>query len=194
MVSLRCKLIVKQEILNLDYKIKRIDPGVAEIYGFITPEKRDLLSKRLQRFGMELLDDTKSSFIKKIERETIFLINDEDQSVPKDIIAALTDKLGYQAEMIASIFSEVKGISLDHYIIIQKIERAKELILYDELRLTEISKLLHMKSRTNLSYHFKKITGLTPSFFKLIRQKRVNLSNNNLKIKKSNISENTLPD
>jgi AraC-like DNA-binding protein len=194
MVSLRCKLIVKQEVTKLDYKIKRIDLGVVEIYGEITQEKRDQLSKRLKKFGMELLDDTRSSLIKKIENETIDIISDAKQTVPENIPVELTQKLGYQPEIITSIFSEVKGISLDQYIITQKIERAKELILYDEMRLKDISKQLHLKSRENLSYHFKKITGLTPSFFKYIRQKRMALSGGKLKDKKRIIGENTFLD
>ena len=194
MVSLRCILIVKQEVTKLDYKIIRIDPGVVEIRGQITKEQRDQLSKRIKKFGMELLDDTKSSLIKKIEYETIDIISDVTQPVPENIPVVLTQKLGYQPEIISSIFSEVKGISLDQYIVTQKIERVIELILYDDMRLKDISKQLQFKSRENLSYHFKKITGLTPSFFKYIKQKRMALSGGELKDKKRIIGENTILD
>ena len=194
MVSLRCKLIVMQEVTELDYKIIRIDPGVVEIRGQITDEKRDQLSKRLKKFGMELLDDTKSSLIKKIEYETVYIISDASQPVPENIPVVLAQKLGYQLEIISSIFSELKGISLDQYIVIQKIERAKELILYDEMRLKDISKHLQFKSRENLSYHFKKITGLNPSYFKYIKKKRMALSGGRLKDNKRIIGENTILD
>ncbi|MDZ7606468.1 MAG: helix-turn-helix domain-containing protein [Cyclobacteriaceae bacterium] len=172
MVSLRCKLIAKEELTKLKLQILDTDLGVVEIREDITKEQRELLTKRLLRFGMELLDDTRSSLIKKIENETIDLIYEPDPSVPTDFADALTKKLGYQPELISSLFAEVRGISLKQFIIIQKVERAKELLLYDELTTAKISALLKFRSREDLVYQFKKITGLTPSFFKVLKQKR----------------------
>jgi len=172
MVSLRCKIIVKEELAKLKHQIVDADLGVVEIRDEISQVQRELLTKNLLRFGMELLDDTRSSLIKKIENETIDLIYRTDSSVPVDFVDALTNKLGYQPELMSSIFAEVKGISLKQFIIIQKIERAKELLLYDEMTTADISALLSFHRRQDLVYQFKKITGLTPSFFKVLKQKR----------------------
>jgi AraC-like DNA-binding protein len=172
MVSLRCKLIVKEELIKLKHQIVDTELGVVEILDEITQDQRELLTKKLLRFGMELLDDTRSSLIKKIENETIDLIYNPDPSVPTDFVDALTKKLGYQPELITAIFAEVKGISLKQYVIIQKTERAKELLMYDGMTTDKIATLLSFHSREDLLYQFKKITGLTPSFFKALKQKR----------------------
>ncbi len=172
MVSLRCKLIVKEELTKLKLPIVDTELGAVEIRDNITPDQRELLANKLLTFGMELLDDTRSSLIKKIELEIINLINHAEPSVQIDFSDALTQKLGYQPELISSTFAEVKGISLKQFIIIQKIERAKELLLYDDMNTLDISSLLGFHSREDLVYQFKKITGLTPSFFKVLKQKR----------------------
>lgn len=172
MVSLRCKLIVKDELTKLKLPIVDTELGAVEIHGEITQDQREILTKNLLRSGMELLDDTRSNLIKKIELEIIDLISNSVPTVRIDFSDALTQKLGYQPTVISSIFAEVKGISLNQFIVIQKIERAKELVLYDEMTTLEIASLLGFNSREDLVYQFKKITGLTPSFFKVLRQKR----------------------
>jgi AraC-like DNA-binding protein len=172
MVSLRCKLIVKEELTKLNHQIVDTELGAVEIRNEITQPQREELTKKLLMFGMELLDDTKSSLISKIELEIIDLINASDPSVRTDFLEELTQKLGYQPELISSVFAEVKGISLQQFIIIQKVEHAKVLLLYDEMTTSEISSLLGFQRREDLVYQFKKVTGLTPSFYKVLGQKR----------------------
>lgn len=178
MVSLRCKMLVKEELIKLGLKYVVIELGMVEVLEDITQAQHDQLKINLLRSGLELLDNKKSILIEKIKNVITEMIHYTDE-VPKvnysDYISA---KLGYDYTYLSNIFSEVKGITIQQYIIIHKIERVKELLLYDELNLTEISYLMHYSSVAHLSNQFKKITGLSPSYFKQLKNKRLkNLEN-----------------
>jgi len=178
MVSLRCKMIVKEELKNLGLRYVVIDLGMVEIMEDITPLKREQLKTNLLKSGLELLDNKKSILIDKIKSVIIEMIHYSDELPKVNYSDYISQKLNYDYTYLSNIFSEVKGITIQQFIIMHKIERVKELLLYDELNLTEISYNLHYSSVAHLSNQFKKVTGLSPSFFKKVRLKRIgNLEN-----------------
>lgn len=178
MVSLRCKLIVREQLEKLGLRAVVVDLGLVEIADEISSGQRDELAKNLLKYGLELLDDKKSILIERIKNTIIEMIHYADEPPTQNYSDFLSEKLQYDYTYLSNIFSEVKGITIQHFIIMHKIERVKELLLYDELNLTEISYKLHYSSVAHLSNQFKKITGLTPSFFKKMKQSRkVNLEN-----------------
>jgi AraC-like DNA-binding protein len=172
MVSLRCKMMVKEELKKLGLNYIIVDLGMVEILEDITQEQREQLGKNLLKSGLELLEDKKSILIEKIKNLIIEMIHYSDELPNMNYSDYISEKLGYDYTYLANTFSEVKGITIQQFIIIHKIERVKELILYDELNLTEISYKLNYSSPAHLSNQFKKITGLTPSFYRQMKQKR----------------------
>lgn len=178
MVSLRCKMLVKEELIKLGLKYVVVDLGMVEILEDISEEQRDQLKTSLLKSGLELLDDKKSILIEKIKNVITEMIHYSDELPKLNYSDYISEKLGYDYTYLANTFSEVKGITIQQFIIFHKIERVKELILYDELNLTEISYKLHYSSPAHLSNQFKKVTGLTPSFYKKMKKKRYeNLEN-----------------
>ena len=172
MVSLRCKLLVKQELENLGLRHTSVDLGMIEIIEDIDEQTRLKLKRNLAASGLELLDDKKKILIDKIKNVIIEMVHYTDEVPKVNFSDYITEKLGYDYTYLSNLFSEVKGITIQHFIIKHKIERAKELILYDELNLTEISYKLNYSSVAHLSNQFKKVTGQSPSFYKKIGQKR----------------------
>jgi AraC-like DNA-binding protein len=178
MVSLRCKMMVKQELSKLGLQAVCIDLGIVDLLEEITPAQREELKMNLLRSGLELLDDKKSILIDKIKNVIIELIHYSEELPKVNYSDYISEKLDYDYTYLSNIFSEVKGITIQHFIILHKIERVKELLLYDELTLTQICHQLHYSSVAHLSNQFKKITGLTPSFYKQLKLKRTgNLEN-----------------
>ncbi len=172
MVSLRCKMVVKQELQKLGLNYVNVDLGTIEILENITDLQREQLRINLKAFGLELLDNQRKIIIEKIKSLIIEIIHYSDELPKVNYSDYISEKLGYDYTYLANTFSEVKGITIQQFIIIHKIERVKELLLYDELNLTEISYKLHYSSVAHLSNQFKKVTGLTPSFFKNMKKKR----------------------
>ncbi len=172
MVSLRCKLLVREELHNLGIPYAAIDLGVVEIPEDISEQQREQLKTSLLRSGLELLDDKRSILIEKIKNVIIEMIHYSDELPKVNYSDYISEKLNYDYTYLSNIFAEVKGITIQQFIIINKIERVKELLLYDELNLTEISYKLHYSSVAHLSNQFKKVTGISPSFFKKLKKKR----------------------
>ncbi len=172
MVSLRCKMIVREELIKIGLKYVAIDLGMVEILEDITEEQRCTFKENLLKSGLELLDDKKSILIEKIKSLIIEMVHYSDELPELKYSDYISEKLGYNYTYLANVFSEVKGITIQQFIIMHKIERVKELLLYEELNLTEISYKLHYSSVAHLSKQFKKITGLTPSFFKKLKDKK----------------------
>lgn len=172
MVSLRCKMLVKEELNKLGLHSTRIDLGIVEIMEDLSQEQHDQLKKDLLASGLELLDDKRSILIERIKNVIIELIHYSDELPKVNYSDYISEKLNHDYTYLSNVFSEVKGISIQHFIIMHKIERVKELLLYDELDLTEISYKLNYSSVAHLSNQFKKVTGLSPSFFKQLKQKR----------------------
>ena len=178
MVSLRCKMMVKEELKKLGLRYVFVDLGTIEILEDITQEQRTLLKANLLKSGLELLDDKKSILIEKIKNLITEMIHYSDELPNVNYSEYISEKLNLDYTYLSNLFSEVKGITLQQYIIINKIEKVKELLLYDELNLTEISYKLHYSSVAHLSNQFKKITGVSPSFYKQLKRKRqANLEN-----------------
>jgi len=147
---------------------------MVEIMEYITEEQREQLKKNLHRSGLELLDNKKSILIEKIKNVITEMIHYSDDLPKMNDSDYISEKLGYDYTYLANTFSEVKGITIQQFIINHKIEKVKELLLYDELTLTEIAHKLHYSSVAHLSNQFKKVTGLSPSFYKQMKQKREN--------------------
>jgi AraC-like DNA-binding protein len=166
-------MVVKEELKKLGLHYVNIDLGTIEILEDITDFQRDALRKNLKKYGLELLDDKRKIIIEKIKSLIIEMIHYSDELPKVNYSDYISEKLGYDYTYLANTFSEVKGITIQQFIIIHKIERIKELLLYDELNLTEISYLLHYSSVSHLSNQFKKITGLTPSYYKKLKKKRL---------------------
>jgi AraC-like DNA-binding protein len=172
MVSLRCKMMVKEELKKLGLRYVVVDLGTVEVLEDITQQQHDQLKENLLKSGLELLDNKKSILIEKIKNVITEMIHYSDELPKVNYSDHISKKLNYDYTYLANIFSEVKGITIQQFIIIHKIERVKELLLYDELNLTEIAYKLHYSSVAHLSNQFKKITGLSPSFYKKLKQKR----------------------
>ncbi len=172
MVSLRCKMLVEEELKKLGLDYVKLNLGMVETMGEITHEKRIQLKNNLLRSGLELLDDKKSILIERIKNVIVEMVHYNDEIPKTNYSGYLSEKLGYDYTYLANTFSEVQGITIQHYIIKHKIEKAKELLLYNELNLAEIAYKLHYSSPSHLSNQFKKVTGLTPSFFKKMKKKR----------------------
>ncbi len=175
MVSIRCKLVVKAALEKLGLHYGMIDLGEVEVMESITREQRSQLKINLLKSGLELMDDKKAMLIEKIKAAIVEMVHYTDELPRIKNSDYLHEKLQYDYTYLANLFSEATGITIEHFIIMHKIERVKELLLYDELNLTEISYKLNYSSVAHLSNQFKKITGLTPSYFKKLRYKRTNL-------------------
>ncbi|MDO3695046.1 helix-turn-helix domain-containing protein [Wenyingzhuangia sp. chi5] len=172
MVSLRCKIMVKEELKKLGISYHAVDLGLVEIQKDITKEQHDQLKINLRKSGLELLDNKRSILVESIKNIITKMIHYSDEIPLVNNSDYISEKLGYDYTYLSNVFSEVKGITIQHFIILNKIEKVKELLLYNELSLTEISLLLHYSSVAHLSNQFKKITGLTPTFYKGIAKKR----------------------
>ncbi len=172
MVSLRCKMLVIEELERLEIPFGSIDLGMVELLEEISNVQRNELKWNLSKFGLKLHEDKKSILIEKIKNTILEMIQYADGCPTVNYSEYLSEKLNFDYTYLANIFSEVKGITIQQYIILHKIERVKELLLYDELNLTEISYKLHYSSVAHLSAQFKKITGYSPSNYKEMKQIR----------------------
>ena len=178
MVSQRCKMMVEAELGKLGVKHYAADLGTVDTVEDLTKRQLDELAQNLLRSGLELLDDRKSIFIEKIKNAIVEMIHNSDEFPTQNYSDILSEKVGYDYTYLSNMFSEVTGITIQHFIIMHKIEKVKELMLYNELNLTEISRKLNYSSVAHLSNQFKKITGLSPSFYRQLKQKReTNLEN-----------------
>lgn len=164
--------MVKEELKKLGLHYIVVDLGVVEIMETLVPEQREELKKNLLVSGLELLDDKKSILIEKIKNLIIEMVHYSDELPTVMYSEYISKKLGYDYTYLANTFSEVKGTTIQQFIIVNKIERVKEMLLYEELNLTEISYRMNYSSVAHLSRQFKKVTGLTPSFFKQMKDKR----------------------
>ncbi|MDX9747350.1 MAG: helix-turn-helix transcriptional regulator [Paludibacter sp.] len=174
MVSLRCKMVVKEEIRKLGLHFILVDLGEIEIMEDITEAQREELKLALRPSGLELIDDKRAVLIEKIKTVIVEMVHYSDELPKINYSDFISQKLHYDYTYLSNLFSEVKGITIQQYIIVHKIERVKELLLYDELNLTEISYRMQYSSVAHLSNQFKKITGLTPSAFKHLKFKHRN--------------------
>jgi AraC-like DNA-binding protein len=171
-------MMVEDELKSLGLQYGVVELGTVDLISEITDNQREQLKINLLKSGLELLDDKKSILIEKVKNVITEMIHYTDEIPKLNYSEYISEKLNYDYTYLANIFSEVKGITIQQFIIMHKIEKVKELILYNELNLTEISNKLHYSSVAHLSNQFKKITGLTPSFFKHMKYKRLSVLEN----------------
>jgi AraC-like DNA-binding protein len=174
MVSIRCKMLVKSQLEKFNLRYTTVELGEVNLIDKINTEQRDLLNKALKKSGLELMDDKKAMLIEKIKNVIIEMVHYAEEAPLTKFSTFLSEKLSHDYTYLANLFSEVQGTTIEHFIIMHKIERVKELLVYDEFTLTEIAYKLHYSSVGHLSNQFKKITGLTPSHFKMMKNKRLN--------------------
>jgi AraC-like DNA-binding protein len=172
MVSLRCKLLVREELKGIGINNANIELGFVEFAESINDKEKESFASALLKSGLELMDDKKSLLIERIKNLIVEMVH-YSEDIPKiNISSFIQEKMGLDYKYLSSIFSEVKGITIEQFLIQHKVERVKELLLYDELSIKEIAYQMHYSSVAHLSSQFKKVTGLTPSFFKNLRQFR----------------------
>lgn len=175
MVSLRCKMIVKEELARLGLHYVALDLGVVDVLQDVSEQQRVKLRLALSKHGLLLLEDKVAILVDKVVSLIVEMVHYTEEVPHVNYSDLISEKLGYDYTYLSNIFSEVKGITIQQFIILHKIERVKELLLYDELSLKEIAYRMHYSSVAHLSNQFKKITGHSPAFYKLLKSKRSNL-------------------
>lgn len=172
MVSIRCKMVVKSELDKLGLHYTAVELGEVDVKDKVSKEQLDQLSIALKLTGLELMDDNKKILVEKIKTLIIELIHYSDEQIKINLSDYLSQKLNHNYTYLSNLFSEVKGTTIEQFYLANKIEKVKELLVYDELNLTEIAWKLHYSSVSHLSNQFKKMTGLTPSHFKNLKHKK----------------------
>ncbi|MCW3103845.1 MAG: AraC family transcriptional regulator [Bacteroidetes bacterium] len=172
MVSNRCKLAVKEDLKKLGLHFIVVDLGEVEIMENISIAQRAELKASLLSSGLELMDDKRSMLIEKIKNVIIEMVHHTDEMIKVNFSDFLSEKMNHDYTYLANLFSEVQGTTIEQFIISHKIERIKELIIYDELNITEIAWKMNYSSVAHLSNQFKKMTGLSPSHFKKLKTQR----------------------
>jgi len=172
MVCIRCKMVVKEELAKLGIHYTVVELGEVEIMENISAGQHDQIKIALLKSGLELMDDKKSMLIEKIKTVIIESVHYSEEPITINFSRFLSQKLNHDYTYLANLFSEVQGTTIEKFLIAHKIERVKELLVYNELNLTEIAWQMHYSSVAHLSTQFKKVTGLTPSHFKQLREKR----------------------
>ena len=165
-------MMVKDELKKMGIEYINLDLGTVETVESVTAHQLARLKKNLLKSGLEILDDKKSILIERIKNVITEMIHYSDSELKMNYSEHIGKKLNYDYTYLANTFSEVKGMTIQQFIIIHKIERVKELLIYEELNLTEIAHKMHYSSVSHLSNQFKKITGLTPSYYKKMKTKR----------------------
>jgi AraC-like DNA-binding protein len=172
MVNVRCKMAVKEELSKHGLHFIIVDMGVIDILENITAGQREQIRIALLKSGLELMDDKDAVLIEKIKNVIIEMVRYTDELPQRNFSDYLSEKFNYDYTYLASLFSEGQGTTIEEFIIYHKIERVKELLIYDELSLSEIALKMRYSSVAHLSNQFFKITGLTPSSFKKLKNKR----------------------
>jgi AraC-like DNA-binding protein len=172
MVSNRCKIMVKEELKKLGLHFIVVDLGEVDVMENISETQREQLKAALLESGLELMDDKRAILIEKIKNVIIQMVHHTDEIIKTNFSDYLSEKLNHDYTYLANLFSEVQGTTIAQFLISHKIERIKELIIYDELNISEIAWKMNYSSVAHLSNQFKKVTGLTPSHFKQLKDKR----------------------
>lgn len=178
-INLACRVILQDQLQALEIKYEMLEFGEIDINETVTDDKFKQLQSNLSRYGIEIINNQKSQLVQRIKDTIIEMIYEKDKLPTSTISNYLADQLNLSYGYIANVFSEYTYTSIENFIIIQKIERAKKLIIEDGLTLTEVSYKLNYSSVAYLSAQFKKVTGLTPSSFKRIVDRRRELAQNN---------------
>ena len=172
MVCNRCITAVNNELEKINTKIKSIDLGEVEIEGDLSPQKLAELGVTLKQLGFEIINDKKGRLIEQIKNEIVYVIHHSDSILNTNLSFWLADKLHYDYTYLSNLFSEVEGTTIEKYFIAQRIEKVKELLVYDELSLSEIAEAMGYSSAAYLSSQFKKVTGFTPTHYKSVKENK----------------------
>jgi YesN/AraC family two-component response regulator len=175
MVCIRCKMLVKDELTKLGISYTSVELGEAQIDTELSPSQYDKIKSALLVSGLELMDDKKSILIQNIKKIIIELVHYSEEPLDISFSRYLARKLGHDYAYLSNLFSGSQGISIEKFLIAHKIERVKELLVYESLSLTEIAYRMHYSSVAQLSTQFKKVTGLTPSYFKQLKVNRLSV-------------------
>ncbi|HEY1017761.1 MAG TPA: AraC family transcriptional regulator [Sediminibacterium sp.] len=172
MVSQRCKMVVKEELKKMGLHYMVVDLGEVEIMETLQDTQWQSLKEALKVSGLELMDDKRTILIEKIIHVIMEMIHGSEDLPVVNYSSHISEKLNYDYTYLSNLFTEIKGITIQQFIILHKIERIKELIIYDEFNITEIAWKMNYSSVAHLSNQFKKITGFSPTHFKQLKQKR----------------------
>ena len=172
MMCFRCRMVVQDELTKLGLLYSEVKLGAAELTHGISAEQWKQLNEALKKTGLELVEDKKTKLVEKIKTVIIELVQHSDEYLKITLSEYLSDKLNHDYTYLSNVFSSDQGTTIEKFFIHLKIELVKELLVYDELQLTEIAYKMHYSSVSHLSNQFKKITGLTPSHFKRIKQNK----------------------
>ncbi|HET6989935.1 MAG TPA: AraC family transcriptional regulator [Bacteroidia bacterium] len=172
MVSTRCKIVVKEVLKELGLHFVLVDLGEVEVMENISAEDREKIKTGLLEAGLELMDDKRAMLIEKIKNVIVEMVHHSNEAIKVNFSDFLSKKLDHDYTYMANLFSEVQGTTIEQFIISHKVERIKELIIYGELNITEIAWKMNYSSVAHLSNQFKKMTGLSPSHFKQLKDKK----------------------
>lgn len=168
MVCNRCIMVVQNELEKLGLPVKQVELGEVELERKLSAGEKENITAALSPLGFEVIDDKKSRVIEKIKTTIIDLVHHQDGDMQQNLSGELSSKLHQEYHHLSKLFSEVEGTTIEKYFIAQKIEKVKELLVYDELSLSEIAHRLNYSSVAYLSNQFKKVTGLTPTHFRQV--------------------------
>ncbi len=174
MVCSRCKMVVKDELIKFGLHPTTVELGEVFITEEINSKKKNQLNNVLSSFGFELMDDKKSRIIEQIKTSIVELVHYSDEQLKTNLSKHISNKLHHDYNYLSNLFSEVEGTTIEKYFIAQKVEKVKELIVYNELSLSEIADKLNYSSVSYLGKQFKKVTGFTPSYFRRLKEKKRN--------------------
>ena len=172
MVCNRCKMVVKSELEKLGYEPVTVELGEVVLDKELASQEKEAIDKALRQVGFSIIDDKKSRLIESIKTLIVELVHQRSNELTTNLSDYLSSRLHIDYKYMTTLFTEVEGSTIEKYFIAQKIERVKELLVYDELTLSEIAYNLNYSSVAHLSAQFKKVTGLTPSHFKNIRTEK----------------------
>jgi AraC-like DNA-binding protein len=168
---MRCKMVVENELTKLGLHFTRVELGQADIIEDISIVQQDEIRSRLLKVSLELVEDIKGILVEKIKKIIIELVHFSEEPLPINLSVHLSRELHHNYTYMANIFSETQGHSIEKFFIEHKIERVKELLIYNELNLTEIADKMHYSSVAHLSHQFKKVTGNTATHYKNLKRK-----------------------
>ena len=169
MVCNRCIMAVRNELENINTSVISIDLGEAEIKEELNDSQLQKLNISLNKLGFEIIGNKKSRLIEQIKTEIIYLVHHSGEVLNTKLSHWLSERIRYDYTYLSNLFSEVEGTTIEKYYIAQRIEKVKELLVYDELSLAEIADMLGYSSPAYLSSQFKKVTGLTPTYYKSVK-------------------------
>lgn len=172
MVSARCKTVVKEILKGLGLHFIVVELGEVEVMEKLSTEQQNQLKQLLLDDGLELMDDKRAMLIERIKNTIIEMVHHSEEVIKVNFSDYLSEKLNHDYTYLANLFSEVQGTTIEQFIISHKVERIKELIIYGEHNITEIAWKMNYSSVAHLSNQFKKVTGLSPSHFKQLKDKR----------------------